>query len=308
MPVRNSQIQKISTACGKVQRQHMDHIAEKGYVGSCYDLAWCTSQFLFEKHWRDQKPKPQWIKTWSKLTTIPALGCKKREIKVWSRSSGEEGWDKQFTSRIWWTSVTWRTPNLQNTSKNYKGRVVLQVRQRQRRRRTQRSFHRARCFGVSDGSGKVLGHHLKVSWYGWKNTWRELNVHSSPRWPKLQVLLRLPKEESPEIWIRAPPRQRPEGWEKIGDPVLPLAKKLVWSPIGWPSLGKKFWKKWHIEKGDGRKVPTWECLHVNTESQIILFCFMWTISKKWLEKRKTRIRCGKLDAKRNRLWRSNAID
>ena len=34
--------------------------------------------------------------------------------------------EQQSTSRTWWTSVTWRTPNLQNTSRStYNGRVVL---------------------------------------------------------------------------------------------------------------------------------------------------------------------------------------
>ena len=41
--------------------------------------------------------------------------------------------------------------------------------QRQRRRRMQSSIHRARCFSVSDGSSKVLGHYLQASWYGWRN-------------------------------------------------------------------------------------------------------------------------------------------
>ena len=38
--------------------------------------------------------------------------------KIFSHPSGEERWEKQFTSRIWWTSANWRTPNLQNTSRN----------------------------------------------------------------------------------------------------------------------------------------------------------------------------------------------
>ena len=43
-------------------------------------------------------------------------------------------------------------------------------------------------------------------------------------------LLRLSKDECPEIWIRIHPRQRPNSWDKIGDPVVPLEKHLYGHP------------------------------------------------------------------------------
>ena len=61
-------------------------------------------------------------------------------------------------------------------------------------------------------------------------------------------LLRMPKEECPEMWIRIPPRQIPTGWDDIEDPSGTSWKKLMWSPTGWPCLGKKIWRS-DIRKG-----------------------------------------------------------
>ena len=39
----------------------MDHIDEKRACGEAFTMAWYTSQFLFKKLCRNQKPKLPWI-------------------------------------------------------------------------------------------------------------------------------------------------------------------------------------------------------------------------------------------------------
>ena len=75
-------------------------------------------------------------------------------------------------------------------------------------------------------------------------------------------LLRMPKEECPEMWIRIPPRQIPTGGDNIEDPSGTCWKKLMWSPTGRPCLGKKIWRS-DIRKRMGGKYQLGECLYVH---------------------------------------------
>ena len=63
--------------------------------------------------------------------------------------------EKQFTSQIWWTSVTWRTPNLQNTSRNTRGELCF-GRHRWRRRRIQSSIHEQGASASQMAAAKFL--------------------------------------------------------------------------------------------------------------------------------------------------------
>ena len=64
--------------------------------------------------------------------------------------------ENQFTSRIWWTSVTWRTPNLQSTSRSTNRRVVLRGDNVKDEEGYRAVFRRARCINVSYGSRRRL--------------------------------------------------------------------------------------------------------------------------------------------------------
>ena len=75
-------------------------------------------------------------------------------------------------------------------------------------------------------------------------------------------LLRMPKEECPEMWIRIPPRQIPTGGDNIEDQSGTCWKKLMWSPTGRPCLGKKMWRS-DFRKRMGGKYQLGECLHVH---------------------------------------------
>ena len=153
------------------------------------------------------------------------LGRKEGEINVWSHPLSE--------------NISLHEPDRPlSLEERRKCKTPLEIqaascapgRHRERRRRIQSSYHRARCFSVSDDSGKVIGHYLKDSWYGWRNKWRSFSVHSGQNDRRYQIVWRLPKEECPELWIRIPPRQRPKSWDKIGAFVVPLERNLYGHP------------------------------------------------------------------------------
>ena len=44
-------------------------------------------------------------------------------------------------------------------------------------------------------------------------------------------LLRIPKSECPDIWIRLPRHKWPKSWSSMEDPVVPLVRNLYGHPL-----------------------------------------------------------------------------
>ena len=204
--------------------------------------------------------------------------------------------EKQFTSRIWWNPCHLKNVELAKHLQKYKGRVVLRRGNVKDEEGCRAVRTEQRCFSVSDGSGQVPGHHLKASWYGWRNKWRNFSVQvkmtEAPR------LLRLPKEECSEIWTRIPPRQRPASWNNIDDLVVRLQRNFC----GHPQAGLLWERKNEellFEKGCG-KVPTWECLYAHKKSLDYSYRGMWMI---WncLERSRTGTLCCQICRKKSTL-------
>ena len=118
-------------------------------------------------------------------------------------------------------------------------------------------------------------------------------------------LLRMPKEECPEMWIRIPPRQIPTGWDNIEDPSGTSWKKLMWSPTGRPCLGKKIWRS-DIRKRMGGKYQLGECLYVHKKLGFFSSVYVDDIKNGW--KGATQWTHVDNSAERNRPRISNAID
>ena len=200
-----------------------------------------------DKEWETSKKLPR------SRVTRPKSPVKRRKM------------EKQFTSRIWWISVTWRTPNVRNTSFSYQWRVMLQG-QRQGRRRIQSSIHRTRRTSFTDGSGKIVGHYLEASWYGWRSKWRSFSVHSGQDYQSSLTVT---------IARRRMSRDMDQGClhdktRKVGiilTILWYLWKKLFRPPISQPSVWKKSWGN-ALWKEMG--IPTWRCLHAHKKLGLFL--------------------------------------
>ena len=44
-------------------------------------------------------------------------------------------------------------------------------------------------------------------------------------------LLKIPKSECPDIWIRLPRHKWPKSWSSVEDPVVPLERNLYGHPL-----------------------------------------------------------------------------
>ena len=83
-------------------------------------------------------------------------------------------------------------------------------------------------------------------------------------------LLKIPKSECPDIWIRLPRHKWPKSWSSIEDPVVPLERNLYGPPLAgllWERQFEKF-----LLQHEWEKVSNWECLFVHREKGVILIC------------------------------------
>ena len=74
-------------------------------------------------------------------------------------------------------------------------------------------------------------------------------------------LLKIPKSECPDIWIRLPRHKWPKSWSSMEDPVVPLERKLYGHLLAGLLWERQFEKI--LLKHGWEKVPNWECLFVH---------------------------------------------
>ena len=76
-------------------------------------------------------------------------------------------------------------------------------------------------------------------------------------------LLKIPRSECPDIWIRLPRHKWPKSWSSMEDPVVPLERNLHGHPLAGLLWERQF-EKILLEYG-WEKVSNWECFFVHRE-------------------------------------------
>ena len=92
------------------------------------------------------------------------------------------------------------------------------------------------------------------------------------RWRWRPRLLKIPKSECPDLWIRLPRHKWPISWENIEDPVVPLERNLYGHPLAGLMWERQFEQvllqlRWEKE-------PNWECLFVHRKQWLLLLVFV----------------------------------
>ena len=85
-------------------------------------------------------------------------------------------------------------------------------------------------------------------------------------------LLKIPKSECPDIWIRLPRHKWPKSWSSMEDPDVPLERNLYGHPLAG-LLWKRQFEKVLLKHG-WEKIPNWECLFVIVKKDYSYLC-MW---------------------------------
>ena len=107
-------------------------------------------------------------------------------------------------------------------------------------------------------------------------------------------LMKIPKSECPDIWIRLPRHKWPKSWFSMEDPVVPHERNLYGHPLAGLLWERQFGKI--LLKQGWEKVSNWECVFAHREKGLFLSVYVKTSN--WLERNKTLIRCGKYSTKK----------
>ena len=94
-------------------------------------------------------------------------------------------------------------------------------------------------------------------------------------------LLKIPKSECPDIWIRLPRHKWPKSWSSMEDPVVLLERNLYGHPLAGLLWERQFEKI--LLKHGWEKIPNWECLFVHREKGLFLSVFVNDIKIGWKE-------------------------
>ena len=117
-----------------------------------------------------------------------------------------------------------------------------------------------------------------------------LSAYTQVKMEDAPTLLKIPKSECPDIWIRLPRHKWPKSWSSMEDPVVPLERNLYGHPFDRTIVGKAT-RENPIAARLG-KAPNWKCLFVNREKGPFLFVHV-DEKKNWQARNKTSIRLGK---------------
>ena len=98
------------------------------------------------------------------------------------------------------------------------------------------------------------------------SAYTQVKVEDAPK------LLKIPKSECPDIWIRLPRHKWPKSWSSIEDPVVPLEKNLYGHPLAGLLWERQF-EKIPVQHG-WEKVSSWECLFVHREKGLFLSVYV----------------------------------
>ena len=82
-----------------------------------------------------------------------------------------------------------------------------------------------------------------------------------------QKLLKIPKSECLDVWIRLPKRTWPKSWKHIEDLVVPLERNLYGHPLAGRLWERQFERA--LKELGWEKAPNWECLFVHRKTKVI---------------------------------------
>ena len=117
-----------------------------------------------------------------------------------------------------------------------------------------------------------------------------VSAHTQVKMEGAPRLLRNPKSECPDVWIRLPRHKWPKSLVKIEDPLVPLERNLYGHPFAGLLQERQFeealselWMGNRFQIGNS-------CLFIENKDY---FCQYTWMTSKWLERRRIWLPCGR---------------
>ena len=124
----------------------------------------------------------------------------------------------------------------------------------------------------NDGS-KSHGYHIQIARVHRTSSWRSIclylvQMEDAPK------LLKNPKSECPDIWIRLTRHKWPKSWSSVEDPVVPLERNLYGHPLAGLLKGKAIWEN-PIEVRLGESFQFWMFIRTPWKRIILISVCGW---------------------------------
>ena len=100
---------------------------------------------------------------------------------------------------------------------------------------------------------------------------RSISLHPGQN-GRCTIIVKIPKSECPDLWIRQPKHKWQKSWSSVGRPSLPLERNLYGHPLQGLSWERQFEKV--LSEHGWEKVSNWDCLFVNRQKGLFLSVYM----------------------------------
>ena len=250
-------------------KYHVDHIAGRGNNSlQHYNLV--HKFILMPQAMKIPAAKAAVDKEWDKLEKIPAwVITKVRNKSEVIDEARKEGGKVHFASML--DICHLKNAELETKNQKYKGRVVLRsdivkddsgsyaVFTEQEPSASQMTAAK-----VTDVISRLPGCDGQAA--DAVSAYTQVKMEDAPK------LLKIPKSECPDIWIRLPRHKWPKSWSSMEDPVVPLERNLLGHPLPgllWERQFEKILLKYGWEK-----VSNLECSSVHREKGLFLSVYV----------------------------------
>ena len=248
---------------------HEDHIAGKGENS----LQHCNLVHKFIPMPQAMKipaAKAAVDKEWEKLEKISAWNLtevrSKKQVIDEARTSGAT---VHFASLM--DICHLKNAELEAKHQKYKGRVVLRGDFVKDDAGSYAVFTEQGSSASQMTAAKIMEKYIQIAGLRWTSSGRSVGVYPS-KMEDAHKLLKIPKSECPDIWIRLPRHKWPKSWSSMEDPVVPLERNLYGHPLAGLLWERQFEKI--LLKHGWEKIPNWECLFAHREDYSYLCMWM----------------------------------
>ena len=162
-----------------------------------------------------------------------------------------------------------KSAELEAEYQKYKGRVVFRGVIVKDDSEACAVFYRAKIISISNDGSKSHGYHIQTDGLRRTSSRRSISLYSS-KMEDAPKLLKVPKSECPDIWIRLPRHNWPKSWSIMEEPVVLVERNLychLLAGLLWERQLEKI-----LLKHGWEKVANWECFFVHSEKSILLIC------------------------------------
>ena len=204
-------------------------------------------------------------KEWEKLEKIPAWDLtkvrSKQEVIDAARTKGAK---VHFASLM--DICHLKNAELEAKHQNYKGRVVLRGDIVKDDSGSYAVFTEQGSSASQMAAAKVMDIFSRLPGCAGQAA-DAVSAYTQVKMEDAHKLLKIPKSECPDIWIRLPRHRWPKSWSSMEDPVVLLERNLYGHPLAGLLWERQFEKI--LLKHAWEKIPNWECLFVHREKGLL---------------------------------------